>query len=114
MFQPHPTVAFSGEELPLIPVDKAKQQKDWDNYGNTGWAVRDIAGPEGPGDLQIFHIIAGDLVQRHKAAAPPLQVGNTLYLCTPHNNVIAVEADSGKQIWKREINVTAGTGVEPG
>ncbi len=35
MFQPHPTVAGTGEELPLIPVDKAKQQKDWDNYGNT-------------------------------------------------------------------------------
>ena len=37
----------------------------------------------------------------------PLQIGNTLYLCTPHNNVIAVEANSGKQIWKREINAKA-------
>jgi quinate dehydrogenase (quinone) len=27
MFQPHPTVAFKGEELPLIPVEPNKAQK---------------------------------------------------------------------------------------
>lgn len=35
MFQPHPTVASTGQELPLIPVDKSKQQQNWDHYGNT-------------------------------------------------------------------------------
>ncbi|MFM0198068.1 membrane-bound PQQ-dependent dehydrogenase, glucose/quinate/shikimate family [Paraburkholderia strydomiana] len=34
----------------------------------------------------------------------PLQIGDRLYFCTPHNNVIVVDADSGKQIWKHEIN----------
>ncbi|EFE94491.1 quinate/shikimate dehydrogenase (pyrroloquinoline-quinone), partial [Serratia odorifera DSM 4582] len=43
MFQPHPTVPFSGAQLPLIPVDKAKQQKDWDNYGNTPGGSRFVA-----------------------------------------------------------------------
>jgi quinate dehydrogenase (quinone) len=28
-------------------------------------------------------------------------------LCTPHNNVIAVDADSGKKIWERDINAQA-------
>ena len=37
----------------------------------------------------------------------PLQIGDRIYMCTPHNNVIAVDADSGKQIWKREINAQA-------
>jgi len=34
----------------------------------------------------------------------PLQVGDKVFLCTPHNNVIAVDADTGKQLWKAEIN----------
>ena len=34
----------------------------------------------------------------------PLQVGNRLYLCTPHNNIIALEANTGREIWKTEIN----------
>ncbi|MCP6530656.1 membrane-bound PQQ-dependent dehydrogenase, glucose/quinate/shikimate family, partial [Klebsiella pneumoniae] len=34
----------------------------------------------------------------------PLQVGDRVFLCTPHNNVIAVDADSVKEIWKAEIN----------
>ncbi|MDH8650005.1 hypothetical protein QIH30_27845, partial [Klebsiella pneumoniae] len=33
----------------------------------------------------------------------PLQVGDRVFLCTPHNNVIAVDADSGKEIWRAEI-----------
>ncbi|MBS1183017.1 MAG: glucose/quinate/shikimate family rane-bound PQQ-dependent dehydrogenase [Proteobacteria bacterium] len=30
----------------------------------------------------------------------PLKVGNTLYLCTPHNWAIAVDAATGKEKWK--------------
>lgn len=33
----------------------------------------------------------------------PLQVGKTLYLCTPHNTVIAVDAASGKEKWRHEF-----------
>ena len=25
-------------------------------------------------------------------------------MCTPHNNIIALDADTGKELWKREIN----------
>jgi quinate dehydrogenase (quinone) len=117
MFQPHPTVAFSGEELPLIPVDKAKQQKDWDNYGNTPQGSRFVAldqiTRDNVKDLQVaWTFRTGDIPDSPTGNGAedqqtPLQVGNTLYLCTPHNNVIAVEADSGKQIWKREINAQA-------
>ena len=30
----------------------------------------------------------------------PLKIGDALYLCTPNNVVIALDADTGKQIWK--------------
>ena len=35
----------------------------------------------------------------------PLKVGNTLYLCTPHNWAIAVDAATGKEKWKYDPNV---------
>jgi glucose dehydrogenase len=30
-----------------------------------------------------------------------------VFLCTPHNNIFAIDADSGKQLWKAEVNSTA-------
>ena len=114
MFQPHPTVAFSGEKLPLIPVDKAKAQQNWDHYGNTPGGSRFVALDQITRDnvkeLKVawtYH--TGDIPESPTGNGAedqqtPLQIGNMLYLCTPHNNVIAVEADSGKEVWKREIN----------
>jgi len=32
--------------------------------------------------------------------AVPLKIGDALYLCTPNNVVVALDADTGKQIWK--------------
>lgn len=117
MFQPHPTVAFKGQELPLIPVDKSKPQQDWSSYGRTAagdrFAAIDQITRDNVKDLQVawtFHTGDTPISPTGNGAEDqetPLQVGNTLYLCTPHNNVIAVEADSGKEIWKREINAKA-------
>ena len=117
MFQPHPTVAFKGETLPLVPVKAGEEQKNWDNYGNTPEGSRFVAlsqiTRDNVKDLQVawtFH--TGDTPESPTGNGAedqqtPLQVGNTLYLCTPHNNVIAVEADTGKEVWKREINAQA-------
>ncbi|KNC06548.1 quinate dehydrogenase [Klebsiella sp. RIT-PI-d] len=117
MFQPHPSVVFSGTERPLIPVDKQQPQQDWDNYGRTPggdrFAAIDQITRDNVKDLQVaWTFRTGDTPESPTGNGAedqqtPLQVGNTLYLCTPHNNVIAVEADSGKQIWKREINAQA-------
>ncbi|WP_017347770.1 glucose/quinate/shikimate family membrane-bound PQQ-dependent dehydrogenase [Pantoea sp. A4] len=117
MFQPHDPVTADGKELPLVPVDKAHEQKDWDHYGNTAggnrFAALDQITRDNVKDLQVawtFH--TGDVPispggNGAEDQETPLQVGNTLYLCTPHNNIIAVAADTGKQIWKREINAQA-------
>ena len=113
MFQPHPTVA-DGQELPLVPVAKDQQQKNWDNYGNTPEGSRFVAldqiTRDNVKDLKVawtYH--TGDIPlspdgNGAEDQQTPLQVGNTVFLCTPHNNVIAVAADTGKQIWKAEIN----------
>ncbi|MDE1179972.1 glucose/quinate/shikimate family membrane-bound PQQ-dependent dehydrogenase [Paraburkholderia sp.] len=117
MFQPHPTVASNGEELPLVPVDKANAQKDWANYGNTPGGSRFVAldqiTRDNVKDLKVawtFH--TGDVPispggNGAEDQQTPLQIGDRIFMCTPHNNVIAVDADTGKQIWKREINAQA-------
>jgi quinate dehydrogenase (quinone) len=37
----------------------------------------------------------------------PIQVGNSLYLCTPHNVVIAIEADTGRPLWRFDPHASA-------
>lgn len=39
--------------------------------------------------------------------ATPLQIGNSLYLCTGHNIVIALDADTGKERWRHDPKVEA-------
>jgi quinoprotein glucose dehydrogenase len=40
----------------------------------------------------------------------PLKVGNMLYLCTPHSKVIAVNATTGKEIWKFDPKIKGDNG----
>ncbi|MTD39939.1 membrane-bound PQQ-dependent dehydrogenase, glucose/quinate/shikimate family [Erwinia sp. CPCC 100877] len=114
MFVPHPTVAFNGKPQPLVPVDKVSAQKNWDNYGNTPGGSRFVAldqiTRDNVKDLKVawtFHTGDTPISPDGNGAEDqqtPLQIGDRVYLCTPHNNVIAIDADSGKEIWKREIN----------
>lgn len=115
MFQPHPTVD-NGSELPLIPVTKETQQKNWEHYGNTVEGSRFVAldqiTRDNVKDLKVaWTYRTGDIAYSNGNGAEdqqtPLQVGNRIFLCTPHNNVIAVDADSGKEIWKHEFNAQA-------
>jgi quinate dehydrogenase (quinone) len=37
----------------------------------------------------------------------PMQIGNTLYLCTPRNTLISLDADSGKEKWRVETGANS-------
>ncbi|KND56225.1 Quinate/shikimate dehydrogenase [Pyrroloquinoline-quinone] [Candidatus Paraburkholderia kirkii] len=114
MFEPHPTVAFDGTPAPVVPVAEGQAQKDWSNYGNTPGSSRFVALDQITRDnVKNLHVAwtfrTGDVPESPTGNGAedqetPLQIGDRIFLCTPHNNVIAVDADSGKQIWKREIN----------
>ncbi|MEW6485517.1 MAG: glucose/quinate/shikimate family membrane-bound PQQ-dependent dehydrogenase [Pseudomonadota bacterium] len=114
MFVPHDPVEFSGQERPLVPVAKNEMQKNWENYGNTPGGSRFVAldqiNRNNISELKpawTFHTGDTPLSPDGNGAEDqqtPLQVGDKVFLCTPHNNVIAVDADSGKPIWKAEIN----------
>ena len=114
MFQPHPTVPFSGEKRPLVPVKDDAKQQNWDHYGNTAGGSRFVALDQITRDnvknlKPVWTYHTGDVPESPDGNGAedqqtPLQVGDRVFLCTPHNNVIAVDADSGKEIWKAEIN----------
>ncbi len=113
MFVPHPTVAAHGRGPGLTPVDPAAAQKDWAHYGNTNggsrFAALDQINRGNVDQLQVaWTYRTGDVAVSNGNGAEdqttPLQIGERLYLCTPHNNLIALEADTGREIWKREIN----------
>jgi quinate dehydrogenase (quinone) len=114
MFVPHPTIAFSGTAAPLTPVDPATEQKNWEAYGNTPggsrFAALDQINRDNVKDLKVawtYHTGDTPLSPDGNGAEDqetPLQVGNRVFLCTPHNNVIALDAGTGKELWKNEIN----------
>lgn len=114
MFVPHPTVRFAGTVPARTPVDPASEQKNWEAYGNTHggsrFAALDQINVDNVKDLKVaWTYRTGDtpISPGNNGAEDqqtPLQVGDKLFLCTPHNNVIAVDVDTGKEIWKNEIN----------
>ncbi len=114
MFVPHPTVRFAGTAPARTPVDPASEQKNWGAYGNTHggsrFAALDQINVDNVKDLKVaWTYRTGDtpISPGNNGAEDqqtPLQVGDKLFLCTPHNNVIAVDVDTGKEIWKNEIN----------
>jgi quinate dehydrogenase (quinone) len=115
MFTPHaPVVAHgTGPGPGLSPVDPAHMQKDWAHYGNTSsgsrFAALDQIRHDNVKDLWVaWSYRTGDVAQSDGNGAEdqttPLQIGERVYLCTPHNDLIALDAESGAEVWKRPIN----------
>ena len=90
---------------------------DWPDYaGNKAGTRFSPAAQITPANVSglkpawIYH--TGDLPQPGNPApqmfeGTPLQVGDGLYLCTPHNIVIALDADTGKERWRHDPQVGA-------
>ncbi|MCG8907259.1 glucose/quinate/shikimate family membrane-bound PQQ-dependent dehydrogenase [Pseudomonas sp. DP-17] len=113
MFVAHPSVAPTGKGPGLTPVDPAHAQQDWAHYGNTEggsrFAALDQINRSNVDQLKVawtYH--TGDVALSDGNGAEdqltPLQVGDKVFICTPHNNLIALDADTGKELWKNEIN----------
>jgi len=89
----------------------ARQGTDWQYYGRTLAGTRfapfDQITPQNVGQLEVaWTFRTGDVPTGgppHAGAEnqnTPMQIGDTLYVCTPHNIVFALDADTGKQRWK--------------
>lgn len=114
MLVPHAPVVATGPARALTPVAPGQAQVNWAHYGNTPggsrFAALDQITRDNVQDLQVaWTYRTGDTpISPGGGGAEdqqtPLQIGDRVYLCTPHNNVIAVEASTGKELWKTEIN----------
>lgn len=117
MFQIHPEVSAQQAAATRKPVDAASEQKNWDNYGNSykndHFAALDQINVDNVKDLQVaWTYQTGDVPVSTGAGAEdqmtPLQVEDKVFLCTPSNNVIALDADTGKELWRRDVNAHVG------
>jgi len=116
MFQIHPEVQNQAA-ISRKPVDAASVQKDWSHYGNSSnndrFAALDQINVDNVNQLQVaWTFRTGDVPQSTGAGAEdqttPLQVGDKVFVCTPSNNVIALDADTGKQLWRHDTNSHVG------
>ncbi|TRL38767.1 glucose/quinate/shikimate family membrane-bound PQQ-dependent dehydrogenase [Rhizobium straminoryzae] len=88
---------------------------EWHQYGRTPYGQRysplDQVNVQNVANLkEVWRYQTGDVklpddVGETTYQVTPLKVGNSLYLCTPHNWAIAIDATTGKQQWKYDPNV---------
>ena len=81
---------------------------DWRNYGNTAGGTRfaaidDINAETVGGLKEIWRYRTGS---EEDFKATPLQVGDNLYLCAAANVVIALNAETGEELWKFDPQIT--------
>ncbi|KGD95026.1 glucose/quinate/shikimate family membrane-bound PQQ-dependent dehydrogenase [Rhizobium sp. YS-1r] len=87
---------------------------EWHQYGRTPYGQRysplDQINVENVANLQeVWRYQTGDVkrpddVGETTYQVTPLKVANTLYLCTPHNLAIALDAATGQEKWKYDPN----------
>ena len=90
---------------------------DWRAYGGSDAGTRYSAAteitPENVRQLEVaWQYHTGDLPESYPGnqsaymfEATPIQVGDTLFICTPRDIVIALDADTGKERWRHDPQI---------
>lgn len=94
-------------------ADQALGGQDWLYYGRTArgerWSPLAQITPKNVDQLQpAWEFRSGDLPRDNENQhgyefnfeVTPIKVGDTLYICTPHSQVIALDAVSGRERWR--------------
>lgn len=115
MFKPQ-TLVSATEAVPVKPVAAGEEQKNWEHWGNTThgdrFAALDQINKQNINKLQVaWTAHTGDIPQSNGSGAEdqntPLQVGDTLFVCTPYSKVLALDVDTGKEKWRYDSKATA-------
>lgn len=115
MFKPQ-TLVTANEAVPVKPVVEGSQQTDWKHWGNTTHGDRFAAlnqiNKQNVNQLEVAWVAhTGDIPQSNGSGAEdqntPLQIGDTLFVCTPYSKVLALDVDSGKEKWRYDSKATA-------
>lgn len=105
------------------PADEGTPPGEWHAYGRTGLGQRYAPLAEINIDNvdqleEAWHFNTGDL--RGQPGDPeettfqvtPLKVGDMLYLCTPHQFVIALDATTGQERWRFDPKIRSGLALQ--
>lgn len=114
---PTPSMGLPGERMAMEDPALMQAAQDWPAYGGS-YAARRYSPlmqitPENVGKLKRAWLIhTGDLPsspmirKTYGAENTPLKVGDSLYVCTPKNMVLALDPASGKQRWRFDPKVS--------
>lgn len=115
-----PAGALPTEARAEAPSDQGVPPGDWYAYGRTGFGQRysplDQITTENVNRLEVaWTYNTGDIrrpvdPEETTYEVTPLKVDDTLYLCTPYNLVIALDAESGAERWRFDPKVPIDTG----
>ncbi|WP_185984597.1 PQQ-binding-like beta-propeller repeat protein [Aureimonas mangrovi] len=97
------------------PNERGVPEGEWHAYGRTSDAQRYAPltqiTPDNVSGLEVaWEYNTGDISrpgdpEETTFQATPLKIGDRLYLCTPHQSVIALDAVSGKEIWRYDPQI---------
>ena len=104
---------LADRELPLakLAVDGAPAEDDWTAFGRTSMGNRfSPVGQITPANVKDLKLLwsyrTGDSREAHPKTpggytfqTTPIKVRDKVFICTPHNRVIALDADSGAEKW---------------
>ena len=111
-FFPHGVIyhpeATARQPLPQQGPETSRAGQDWRfisrNASGTRFAPLDQIRPDNVGNLQVAWTYRTGRRLSGPAAGvdenTPIQIGSVLYSCTPENLITAIDADTGKAIWK--------------
>jgi quinoprotein glucose dehydrogenase len=90
-------------------------QGDWAAYGRSWsgdkWSPLDQITPGNVKQLRVaWHVHTGDLKrpgdpEETTYEVTPIKVGDTVYVCTPHNIVLALDAETGATRWRFDPHI---------
>jgi quinoprotein glucose dehydrogenase len=97
---------------PAAASDGLPSSGDWLHYGNdaggTRYSTLDQITPANVGKLQLaWTVHLGGLPNdgKEKIEATPIKIGDAVYLCTGYNDILSIDAESGKVNWRFNAKV---------
>jgi len=92
-------------------------QQDWNAYGRSWrgdrWSPINQITPANAAKLtKVWEFHTGDLQRPSDPSeftyeVTPIKVGNLVYLCSPHDIVFALNAETGQEVWRYNPNIRA-------